>query len=159
MTLIARMPVWTGWEGAIGIGLGLMLLGILIGVRVVGWGKRRKGRRVANRGLRGEADGIAVLEDAGYSVLETQVRRPVVVEVDGAEETYELRVDAVVSRDGDRFVAEFKTGNVAWLGSAATRRQLLEYAVAFPDHGMLLVDANEGRVHDVSFPALDDLGR
>jgi hypothetical protein len=36
----------------------------------------------------------------------------------------------------------------------ATRRQLLEYLLAFEVHGVLLVDLDEGRVRPVEFPAV-----
>lgn len=143
-----------GWEGAVGLGLGLLFLGLWLGIRFVRWRTQRRGRRVARRGLRGEVDGVRVLEDAGYVVVDTQVRAKAVVEVDGEDETYELRIDAIVARDGRRFVAEFKTGNAASIGSAPTRRQLLEYALAFPDHGLLLIDASEGTLQEVGFPRL-----
>lgn len=145
------------WEGAVGLGLGLLVLGLWLGVRFVRWRTQRRGRRVARRGLRGEVFGVQVLEDAGYVVVDTQVRAQAVVEVDGDDETYELRIDAIVSREGRRFVAEFKTGNAATIGAAPTRRQLLEYALAFPDHGLLLVDANEGTLQEVGFPRLHAL--
>jgi len=146
------------WEGAVGLGLGLLLLGLWLGIRFVRWRTQRRGRRVAHRGLRGEVHGVRLLEEAGYAVLDTQVRALAIVEVDGDDETYELRIDAIVARDGRRFVAEFKTGNAATIASAPTRRQLLEYALAFPDHGLLLVDASEGTLQEVGFPRLLALG-
>ena len=145
------------WEGAVGLGLSLLLLGLWLGVRLVRWQTQRRGRRVANRGLRGEVHGVGLLEDAGYDVVDTQVRAQALVEVDGGDETYELRIDAIVAREGRRYVAEFKTGNAATIGSAPTRRQLLEYALAFPDHGLLLVDASEGTLQEVGFPRLQAL--
>ena len=143
-----------GWEGVVGLGLGLLFLGVLVGVRLVRWGGRRKGRHVANRGLRGEAEGIRLLEAEGFELVDTQVRRRTTLEVDGESLSFELRLDAVVTRDGHRYVAEFKTGNVATVGAASTRRQLLEYAVAFPDHGMLLVDVEAEEVLEIEFPGL-----
>jgi hypothetical protein len=40
--------------------------------------------------------------------------------------------------------------------TAATRRQLLEYRVAFDVDGALLVDADRGRVSTVTFPRLEE---
>ena len=37
----------------------------------------------------------------------------------------------------------------------ATRRQLLEYALAYDVDGVLLVDMTAGRLHQVEFPTLD----
>jgi hypothetical protein len=71
---------------------------------------------------------------------------------DGEPVTVELRCDAVVARDGRRLVAEVKTGERApSLTTAATRRQLLEYAVAYRADGVLLVDPEGGHIHEVDF--------
>lgn len=109
---------------------------------------------MAKRGARGETEGVALLEEAGFEVLEVQVRASTVVHVDDEETVFDLWVDAIARRDGRRYVAEFKTGAVATIAHASTRRQLLEYATAFPDHGLVLVDASEGRVYEVGFPRL-----
>jgi hypothetical protein len=46
-----------------------------------------------------------------------------------------------------------KTGRQApRLGHADTRRQMLEYQLAFEVPGVLLVDAESGRVREVRFP-------
>ncbi len=55
-------------------------------------------------------------------------------------------------------MAEVKTGAAApQLSTAATRRQLLEYRVAFDVDGVLLVDAEAGRVQRVVFPGVASL--
>jgi hypothetical protein len=59
----------------------------------------------------------------------------------------------VVAGGGLRYVAEVKTGAFApRLETAATRRQLLEYRIAFDVDGVLLVDADAERVRLVEFP-------
>jgi hypothetical protein len=50
-------------------------------------------------------------------------------------------------------VAEVKTGEAApSLATAATRRQLLEYHVAFAADGVLLVCPERGAIHRIEFP-------
>jgi hypothetical protein len=64
----------------------------------------------------------------------------------------ELRADYLVEGRGERLVAEVKTGELApQLATAATRRQLLEYHVAFAVDGVLLVCPEEGAIHRVEF--------
>lgn len=93
------------------------------------------------------------LEDLGYTVLARQAETSYSVIVDGQPTEVLLRADYLVSRGGRQFVAEVKSGNVApRLDSAATRRQLLEYLVAFQVDGVLLVDGEQREVHEVSFP-------
>jgi hypothetical protein len=107
--------------------------------------------RAARAGA-GEREAAGLLAQAGFAVLAAQVSASYDVEVDGARVEVPLRVDYLVRRDGRRYIAEVKTGDVApRIGTAATRRQLLEYLVAFDVDGVLLVDAERGTVHDVRF--------
>ena len=120
------------------------------------WWRRRAASRVAvrraARALAGELDAGALLAAAGYQVLDTQCRVEWTIACDGEPVVIELRCDALVAKDGRRLVAEVKTGSRApSLATAATRRQLLEYAVAYDADGVLLVDPEAGRIHEVEF--------
>lgn len=148
------MPI----EAVVTLVVAILVVGLWLGIQWVRWKKRRRGRHFALRGAQGEDAGVRLLEDAGYQVLDTQVRAAATVAVDGDPKVYDLWIDAIAVRQGRRYVAEFKTGNVACIGHASTRRQLLEYALAFPDHDLLLVNATEGTLHEVAFPRLQALG-
>jgi len=94
-----------------------------------------------------------LLEEHGYAVLGRQIATSYTVLVDGQPTEVPLRADYLVSRDGRQFVAEVKSGDVApRLDTASTRRQLLEYWVAFQVDGVLLVDGEQREVHEVTFP-------
>ena len=103
----------------------------------------------------------AIVDSGAYSAypfsacLEAaQVATRYAIEVDGTPLEIALRADYVVARDGERYIAEVKTGEVApRLQSPGTRRQLLEYSIAFRASGVLLVDAETRSVHRVAFPA------
>ena len=104
------------------------------------------------RATAGEALAEKLLAKAGYRVEARQVTERWTVHVDGAPHEVTLRADFVVARRGRRFVAEVKTGQDApEIAASATRRQLLEYRCAFGVDGVLLVDAEVGRVHTVDF--------
>lgn len=101
----------------------------------------------ARKAVEGEMRAEPLLRDAGYEVLERQVRGSWVVLADGAPLEVGLRADLLVARGGRRYIAEVKTGRLApRLDHAATRRQLLEYRMAFGVDGILLVDAEAERV-------------
>jgi hypothetical protein len=117
-----------------------------------------RGRRMAlrmERAIEGEARAAAWLLDLGYTVLGAQITVDHTVCVDGREVTVALRADYLAEKDGARYVVEVKTGALApRIETSATRRQMLEYRIAFDVDGVLLVDAEAGQVHAVSFPAL-----
>jgi hypothetical protein len=96
----------------------------------------------SRRATEGEREASALLVHAGYCVLARQVQGVWTVRADGEPLTFGLRADYLVARGGRRYVAEVKTGRLApRLSHGPTRRQLLEYGVAFDVAGVLLVDA------------------
>ena len=132
----------------------LMLLGVAW-LRLRRWAGRgtRRAMTRARRAGAGERAAEVLLEAEGYTVKERQVRCVWWIEVDGEEEAVELRADLLVERDGERFVAEVKTGVQAPDPSfPPTRRQLLEYSLAFAPYRVLLVDMEAEEIMDVHFP-------
>lgn len=112
---------------------------------------KRRGRRA----VIGEREAQALLRRAGYHVRETQLRTHHPVMIDGQTTRFEVRADIIATRGPQRYVVEVKTGKEApSLSMAATRRQLLEYAVTFDADGLLLVNAETRSIHRVTFPRL-----
>lgn len=120
------------------------------------WQRGRQRRRldhVREQGAAGEARAEALLRELGYTILGRQVAGSYGVQIDGEPITVGLRADYVVAQGDRRYVAEVKTGRLApRIDTPATRRQLLEYRVAFDVDGVLLVDADTRRVRSVVFP-------
>lgn len=137
----------------------LLLCLALLGLALVGWS--RAASRVRRRNLarqrvaaEGEAEAEQVLARAGFEVVDRQVTGRWALWIDGEPHEVHSRADLLVVRAGRRFVAEVKTGALAPdPRHPATRRQLLEYRLAFPVHGVLLVDMESRRVHRVDFPS------
>jgi hypothetical protein len=128
----------------------------LLGVALLRWlaarGRSRHARARARIALAGEASAEGLLAAAGFTVTARQVAHLWLVAVDDELHETALRCDFLVARAGERWVAEVKTGEVApRLSTAATRRQLLEYQVAYGAAGVALVDATSGVVHEVRF--------
>jgi hypothetical protein len=112
---------------------------------------RRRRRRRARRAFAGESASEVLLAEAGFEVLERQVGGTLTLWVDGEAEAFALRADYLVRRDGDHYIAEVKTGERGTrLGHAATRRQLIEYMLAYEVEGVLLVDADSGEITGVT---------
>jgi len=113
------------------------------------WERRRRW----SRGRIAESIAPGVLEESGYEVLAAQAPGKYTLTVDGQAMNVALRADFIVARHGLQYVAEVKSGRSApQLSTATTRRQLLEYLVAFPVDGILLVDAESRTIHEVQFP-------
>lgn len=138
-----------------------VLAGALVALVLARWlrtwrGSRRARVRAARAGA-GEDGAAAMLRSAGYRIIARQARTWWTPLVDGEPHETELRADYLVEADGELLVAEVKTGDEApRLSTAATRRQLLEYQVAFAvqygAQGVLLVCPELGTIHRVEFP-------
>jgi hypothetical protein len=137
---------------ALAVTAGLLLM-IVVRQAFSAWLRRR---RIAGRVLRarkGETRARELLEARGYSVIAAQFGCSYSLSIDAEDLLIPLRADYIVARDGQRYVAEVKTGAYApYLRTPATRRQLLEYRMAFDVDGVLLVDAEQERIHVVRFP-------
>lgn len=136
----------------------LVALGALAGLgffAAVRW-QRWRGSRLASarsrRGHQGQAKAARLLEQAGFDIEDSHPRVAWVTRQDGAAHEVELRGDYLVRKGGLRYVAEVKTGDASQLeSSSATRRQLLEYQLAFGVDGVLLVCPERRAVHHVEF--------
>ena len=127
---------------------------VALGFRLSRWwrGRLLDGRR--RRGTRAEKRAFALLERHGYRIVGAQETAVGFLRIDGDEHTFDLRCDAVVEKDGERLVAEVKSGGAASVTTRATRRQLLEYAYTYGLDGVLLVDMEAERIVRVEFPRL-----
>jgi Holliday junction resolvase-like predicted endonuclease len=134
------------------------LLALVIARLVRGWRGSWHARRRAARAGAGEDAAAALLRRAGFRIVAEQARTWWAPLIDGEPHRTELRADYLVEADGELLVVEVKTGDAApSLATAATRRQLLEYHVAFAADGVLLVCPERGAIHRIEFP-LEALG-
>jgi hypothetical protein len=128
----------------------LMLLVVLAArARLRSWKAVRRARRAA----RGESRAEKLLRRRGYTIHERQKTLRWSITIDGEPHHCLLRADLLVSKDERHFVAEVKTGAKApHPSNVSTRRQLLEYLVAYRADGVLLVAPELGRVIELGFP-------
>ena len=153
MHVVLGRPALVAIAIAVAIGA-IVLLAFGWRLRRLWLAARLQRRRV--RGGRAEGRALRLLERHGYAIIASQEPALSRVLVDGHEHEFDLRADVLVEKDGERLVAEVKTGASALLSSRATRRQLLEYAYAYGLDAVLLVDMAEERILRVEFPDLRD---
>ncbi len=118
-------------------------------------GRTGRGNRARQRrARRAEVDAERLLKKAGFRVVERQVDAAWPIRVDGEAVSALVRADLIVARRRRRYVAEVKSGaRVTRPDHPQTRRQLLEYQLAYDVDGVLLVDMEAGAVIEVAFPA------
>jgi hypothetical protein len=149
---IESVPPWAPYAVAILLAVAAAA-GAALAASVRGAVARRRTHRRLRRARAAEDRAATVLERLGYDIRGAEVSGSYDVHVDGRPVRVDLRADYVVERGGKRFVAEVKSGSAApSIATSATRRQLLEYRVAFDVDGVLLVDGETERAHAVVFP-------
>lgn len=133
----------------------VLLLALALCVALVGWRRTATRSSRASRGrqrvaARGEGRAEALAEAAGFTVLDRQVSQRWWIQVDGEHREVLSRVDLLLERDGLLYVADVKTGQQAPDPTfPATRRQLLEYILAFDADGALILDMQSQAVREV----------
>lgn len=96
----------------------------------------------------------SLLKRHDYRIVSEQLGGSYVVRVDEVPAQIYLRADFIVTKRGKCYVAEVKSGErSARVTDRTTRRQLLEYLLAFDVDGVLLVDMHDERIRRVDFPA------
>jgi len=113
----------------------------------------RAARRRARRAQQGERAAEILLLEHGFAISKRQVSMTWPIRCNGEAHNVQLRADLIVEHSGIYFVAEVKTGSSApLLTNTATRRQLLEYWMAYDVDGVLLVDVESWRILEIEFP-------
>jgi hypothetical protein len=93
-----------------------------------------------------------LLRQCGYQILGKNQKGTVLIDVDGASHLGSLEAEYTVKKNGKSYVAVLKSGEGLFDPTEpALRRRLVEYDRVFGLSGLLLVDAQEGEIHKVSF--------
>jgi hypothetical protein len=96
-----------------------------------------------------ETKAAAVLARHGFRVLRRQPTAKILLKVNGKPYSSTIRADFLARRGFFTYIVEVKSGRTAPRLWARTRRQLLEYQLAFHPHGMILVDMEKEKVKEV----------
>jgi hypothetical protein len=133
--------------------IAIIAVGILL---LLGWKARVswqgfKFRLSKRRGAKGEEDAVDLLLENGYQILSTQVPFNGAINVDSEPLEFSTRVDYLVEKDGQKLLAEVKTGASASPSNILTRRQLLEYVHLSHSNKILLVDGTAGKIREIEF--------
>jgi len=100
------------------------------------------------------------LVSEGYKIIEGQKQFKHEYYVDGIQKSSVLKIDYFVSKNGNKYIVEVKSGQSAISTSNSnTRRQLLEYSFAIPNDGVLLLDMENQKIKSIEFIQNKDLSQ
>jgi hypothetical protein len=94
----------------------------------------------------------SLLKKKGYRIIAKQKRADIITYVDGKPNLGFVQADLIVEKNGKKYVAEVKAGElVSDPNEPSTRRQLLEYKFAYKPYGILLVNMLDKSIHQIDF--------
>tara|TARA_B100000767_G_C19361986_1_gene368209 strand:+ start:19 stop:474 length:456 start_codon:yes stop_codon:yes gene_type:complete len=129
----------------------LIIFFIWLGWKIRLWWKNFLFMLLKKRGRKGERNSIILLENYGYKILDEQIKLNGYFFIDGKLSEFDLRPDLLVEKDGVKYIAEIKTGEVANPSNRNTRRQLHEYSYYSNQDDVLLVDPIKKSIKKLSF--------
>ena len=92
-----------------------------------------------------------ILEQLGFTLEPEYARQNIRVFQDGKPLDMPVRPDLIVSKGGKSYVVNLKGSEQDQLSYPETRRALLEYYVTYRPNGILLMDMENRRIHDIRF--------
>jgi len=131
----------------------VMFTGAWLDKKYRAWKLAKAASKAAKNGLKAEKEAEKLLKKLGYVLLQRQPPASYWAVVDDEPQNIKLSGDILVELKGKTYLAEVKTGKAVKLDHAETRRQLLEYQLAFGVDGILLVDMEALKVRSIRFPA------
>jgi Holliday junction resolvase-like predicted endonuclease len=92
------------------------------------------------------------LKRKGFHIIEKQQSRPLIIKTGKTSHRYLIRTDFLVKKGGQKYVVEVKSGRKnSKITNRETRRQLLEYFLAYQACGIILFDMDSKKFTEVKF--------
>ena len=102
-------------------------------------------------GRKGEGIAVKLLNKEGYEIIDEQVSFPGFLFENNNKVEYLVKPDFLVEKDGEKYIAEVKTGASALIQNRNTRRQILEYSHLNQNKTVLLIDIESKKIKKIDF--------
>lgn len=87
----------------------------------------------------------------GFQIIEKQQSKPLIIKAGTVLHRYLIRIDFLVKKGGRIYIVEVKSGSHNKITKRETRRQLLEYFLAYQPYGIILFDADTRKYSEIRF--------
>ena len=133
----------------------LLLVFVLL-ILYLGWRIRRAWKNflfflIKRKGRKGEGIAVKLLNQEGYEIIDKQITFPGFLFENNKKIEFLVKPDFIVEKNGEKFIAEVKTGAVALIQNRNTRRQILEYSHLNQNKTVLLVDIENRKIKKIDF--------
>lgn len=121
-------------------------------IKIGNWLRSKRLRKRFSRSRQAEKEAEKILKKNGYVILDAQKSKPLLITIGDKIHRYLVRIDYLARKRGKVYVVEVKSGEkIPYITNRETRRQMLEYYLAYQPSGILLLNMKNKTISEVKF--------
>jgi Holliday junction resolvase len=132
------------------IGGGIICL--ILFIKISNWLRVKRLRKRFSKSRQAEKEAEKILKKNGYAIIDAQKSKPLLITIGDKVHRYLVRIDYLARKRGRVYVVEVKSGEkIPYITNRETRRQMLEYYLAYQPSGILLLNMKNKSISEVKF--------
>ena len=132
------------------IGGGIICL--ILYIKTSNWLRGKELKKRFSKSRQAEKEAEKILRKNGYAVIDAQKSKPLLLTIGDKIHRYLVRIDYLARKKGKIYVVEVKSGEkIPYITNRETRRQMLEYYLAYQPSGILLLNMKNKSISEVKF--------
>jgi len=125
---------------------------LILYIRFNNWLRVKRLRKRFSKSRKAEKDAEKILKKNGYAIIDAQKSKPLLITIGDKMHRYLVRIDYLARKKGKVYVVEVKSGEkIPYITNRETRRQMLEYYLAYQPSGILLLNMKNKSISEVKF--------
>lgn len=125
---------------------------LILFVKISNWLRAKRLRKRFSKSRQAEKEAEKILRKNGYTIIDAQKSKPLLITIGNKIHRYLVRIDYLAKKRGKVFVVEVKSGEkIPYITNRETRRQMLEYYLAYQPCGILLLNMKNKSISEVKF--------
>ncbi len=130
----------------------ITIICLFIFIKASTWFRTKKLKQRFSQSRCAEKEAEKILIKNGYTIIDRQKSKPLFITVGDKIHRYSVRIDYLVKKKGKVYVVEVKSGEkIPYITNRETRRQMLEYYLAYQPRGILLLNMKNKSISEVKF--------
>jgi len=129
-------------------------------VKISNWLRAERLRKRFSKSRQAEKEAEKILKKNGYTIIDVQKSKPLLITIGDKIHRYLVRIDYLARKRGKVYVVEVKSGEkIPYITNRETRRQMLEYYLAYQPSGILLLNMKNKSISEVKFQFESTIGQ
>ena len=125
---------------------------LILFIKISNWLRAKRLRKRFSKSRQAEKEAEKILRKNGYAIIDAQKSKPLLITIGDKIHRYLVRIDYLARKGGKIFVVEVKSGEkIPYITNRETRRQMLEYYLAYQPCGILLLNMKNKSISEVKF--------